>query len=101
MSDQETRIYTHTLRTRVTEAELNMVSNMAAREDVTAAQLVRRWIRQNAEKVPMGERKDLAEQPTVGMRALKMGVHDAFAKPEKKPRRGKTRRVKKSKKGRK
>lgn len=89
---EETRIYTHTLRTRVTEAELNIVANLAAREDITAAQLVRRWIRQFASKVPAGEQKVLVEQPTTGMRALKMGVHDAFEKSAKKPRRGKTKR---------
>jgi hypothetical protein len=86
MSEQEKQVYTHMLRTRVTLAELNMVSNMAAREDITAAQLIRRLIRAHAAKVPASDRLGLANQPTQGMRALKLGVHEAFAKekPKKK-----------------
>ncbi len=89
------RVYTHTLRARVTEAQLNMVSNMATREDITAGQLIRKMISAYADKVPMAERKRLADAPERGMRALKMGVRDAFEPEEPRKKRAPKRARKK------
>lgn len=76
------KVYTHYLRTKVTEGELNVVSNLAARDGCSASQLVRKLIREAASKVPLRDRKDLSLPPTVGMRARLLGIPGAFGEPK-------------------